>query len=92
MLSLVKSRRVRLDSGTFYGSIKRMLADDLISEAAVRADPASTSGAATLETINSRKSNERLLLFVLAGLNAILNDCTVHARITSWLQGDAYEH
>ncbi len=51
MLSLVKSRRVRLDPGTFYGSIKRMLADDLISEAAVRADPASTSGAATLETM-----------------------------------------
>ena len=49
MLSLVKSQ-VRLDPGTLYGSIKRMLADDLISEAAGRADPASTSGAATLET------------------------------------------
>ena len=50
MLSLVKSR-VRLDPGTLYGSIKHMLADDLISEAAVRADPASmTSGTATLET------------------------------------------
>jgi hypothetical protein len=49
MLSLVKSR-VRLDPGTLYGSIKHMLADDLISEAAVRADPILTSGAATLET------------------------------------------
>jgi hypothetical protein len=50
MPSLVKSR-VRVDPGTLYGSIKRMLADDLISEATVLADPASTSGAATLETM-----------------------------------------
>jgi len=33
------SGKVKMDNGTMYGSLKRMLADDLIAEAGDRVDP-----------------------------------------------------